>query len=62
MPLAPVMAVDFSKPETKAIFAREVQKRIDDFGMSRQQAEMLVAVLMTDPLQQERTDENPITD
>ena len=40
---------DFSQPETRALYRREVQKRIDEFGMSREQAEMLVAALMTDP-------------
>lgn len=43
------MAWDFSKPETREVYRREVKKRMDDFGMSREQAEMLVAVLMTDP-------------
>jgi hypothetical protein len=40
---------DFSKPETQALYEAEVRKRVDLFGMSRQQAEMLVAVLMTEP-------------
>ena len=44
---------DFSKPETQEVFRREVKKRMDDFGMSREQAEMLVAVLMTGPPKQE---------
>ena len=43
------MAFDFSKPETRELYQREVQKRIDEFGMGREQAEMLVAVLMTEP-------------
>lgn len=38
---------DFSSPETQAIFRREVKKRMDDLGMSREQAEMLVAAIMT---------------
>ncbi len=44
---------DFSLPETQALYRREVQKRIDHFGMSREQAEMLVAVLMAGPPKQE---------
>ncbi len=40
------MQHDFSKPETRELYRREVQKRVDEFGMSREQAEMLVAVLM----------------
>ena len=44
---------DFSKPETQEVFRREVKNRMDDFGMSREQAEMLVAVLMTGPPKQE---------
>lgn len=40
---------DFSNRETQEIFRREVKKRMDDFGMSREQAEMLVAVLMSAP-------------
>jgi hypothetical protein len=43
------MAYDFSNPETQKLFAAEVKKRMDLFGMSREQAEMLVAVLMTEP-------------
>jgi len=38
---------DFSKPETRELYEHEVRKRIDEFGMSREQAEMLVAALMT---------------
>lgn len=38
---------DFTKLETKELYRREVQRRIDEFGMSRMQAEMLVATLMT---------------
>jgi hypothetical protein len=37
---------DFSKPETQALYEAEVRKRVELFGMSREQAEMLVAVLM----------------
>lgn len=49
------MGYDFSKPETKALFESEVQKRMDPpFLMSREQAEMLVAVLMTDPPEEKR--------
>jgi hypothetical protein len=40
---------DFSKPETHLLYEAEVRKRVDRFGMTRQQAEMLVAVLMTEP-------------
>jgi hypothetical protein len=41
------MTYDFSKPETKALFAEEVRKRMDaPFYMSREQAELLVAALM----------------
>lgn len=47
------MQWDFSKPETQEVYRREVKKRMDDFGMSRVQAEMLVAVLMSDPPKQE---------
>jgi hypothetical protein len=43
------MTYDFSKPETQALYEAEVRKRVELFGMSRQQAEMLVAVLMTEP-------------
>jgi hypothetical protein len=39
------MAYDFSKPETRELFEAEVQKRVDLLGMSRAQAEMLVAAL-----------------
>jgi hypothetical protein len=42
-------AANFSDPETKALYDREVQQRIDEFGMSPDQAEMLVAALMIDP-------------
>ena len=46
----PTETVDFSKPETKAIYESEVRRRMDEpFCMSREQAEMLVAVLMTKP-------------
>lgn len=41
-------SIDFSKPETKALYEIEVGKRMKaPFLMERQQAEMLVAVLMT---------------
>jgi hypothetical protein len=41
---------DFSNPETKALFESEVRKRMEaPFLMSRTQAEMLVAVLLTEP-------------
>lgn len=44
---------DFSKPETKALYESEVRKRMEaPFFMSRSQAEMLVAVLMTEPPQE----------
>jgi hypothetical protein len=44
------MTHDFSKPETKELFEAEVRKRMDEpFLMSRVQAEMLVAALMTEP-------------
>lgn len=43
------MAYDFSKPETQKLFEAEVKKRMDRFGMSREQAEIFVAVLMTHP-------------
>lgn len=43
------MGVDFSKPETKALYENEVRKRTESpFFMSREQAQMLVAVLMSD--------------
>jgi hypothetical protein len=45
----PMTAYDFSKPETQALFEAEVKKRVELFGMTRQQAEMVVAALMTDP-------------
>lgn len=41
--------VDFSDPDTQQIFEREVRKRMEPpFLMSRSQAEMLVAVLMSE--------------
>jgi hypothetical protein len=40
---------DFSKPETQALYAAEVRKRMDLFGMTLDQASMLVAALMTEP-------------
>lgn len=41
--------VDFSDPGMKQIFEREVRKRTEPpFSMSRSQAEMLVAVLMSE--------------
>jgi len=43
------MAYDFSEPETQKLFEAEVKKRMELFGMSREQAETLVAVLMTAP-------------
>ncbi len=44
------MGVDFSKPEVKALYENEVRKRTESpFSMPREQAEMLVAVLMSDP-------------
>ena len=45
--------VDFSDPRTKALYKREVQKRVDEFGMSNEQAQMLVAVLMTPKFREE---------
>jgi hypothetical protein len=40
---------DFSTPEGKALFEREVRKRTEPpFNMGREQAEMLVAVLLTE--------------
>jgi hypothetical protein len=36
---------DFSKPETRALYQAEVAKRVE-LGMSREEAEMLVAALM----------------
>ena len=39
---------DFSDPDTRALYDREVKKRVDEFGMTIDQAQMLVAVLMTD--------------
>ncbi len=45
--------IDFSDPETKALYKREVQKRVDEFGMSYEQAQMLVAVLMREPSKEE---------
>jgi hypothetical protein len=42
------MPWDFSKPETKAVFRHEVEKRITEFGLTREQAELLVAALMTE--------------
>ena len=48
---------DFSKPETKSLFESEVRKRMEEpFFMSRDQAEMLVAVLMTDPPKEDNAD------
>lgn len=44
------MAHDFSKRETQKLFVVEVRKRMEaPFFMSRDQAEMLVAALMTEP-------------
>ena len=43
------MTFDFSKPETRALYEAEVRKRVELFGMAREQAETLVAVLMWDP-------------
>jgi hypothetical protein len=43
------VAYDFSKHETQKLFEAEVKKRMERYGMSREQAEMLVAVLMRDP-------------
>ena len=40
------MSFDFSKPETKQLYSLEVTKRIA-LGLSREQAEMLVAALMS---------------
>ena len=43
-------AVDFSKPETKALYETEVRIRMEPpFYMSRDQAEILVALLMWKP-------------
>ena len=41
------MPFDHSKPETKELYRREVDKRVE-LGMPRDKAEMLVAVLMWD--------------
>ena len=42
------MAYDFSKPETQKLLDAEVRKRMEPpFSMSREQAEMLVAALMS---------------
>lgn len=46
--------VDFSKPETKALYVSEVRKRMEaPFFMSLEQAQMLVAALMAEPVPQE---------
>jgi hypothetical protein len=39
------MTWDFSKPETREAYQREVKKRMDR-GLSREQAERLVAILI----------------
>lgn len=39
---------DFSDPETKALYEREVRRRVEEFGMAPEQAQMLVAVLMAE--------------
>lgn len=54
--------MDFSKPETRALYEAEVRKRMEaPFYMSRKQAEMLVAVLMTNEVvvfkKEERNDD-----
>lgn len=44
------MDFDFSKPETRELYEAEVRRRMQPpFFMSRLQAEMIVAVMMTDP-------------
>ena len=40
---------DFSKPETQELYERTVRERQELLGCSREQAEMLVAALMTKP-------------
>jgi hypothetical protein len=55
------MPVDFSNPETKALYVAEVSKRMDaPFYMSREQAEMLVAVLMTGPPSPKAAADTPV--
>ena len=39
---------NFSDPDPRARYDRVVKKRVDEFGMTIDQAQMLVAVLMTD--------------
>jgi hypothetical protein len=43
------MPNDFSDPETKMLYAKEVAKRMELYGLSQSQAEIVVAVLMSDP-------------
>jgi hypothetical protein len=49
-PRIEIMQYDFSRPETHHLFEIEVKKRMaPPFGMTRAQAEMLVASLMWSP-------------
>ena len=47
------MKYDFSKPEIKALYEVTVKEKMNLLGCSREQAEMLVAALMTPPPKQE---------
>jgi len=45
------MGYDFSKPEVQQLYEDEVRKRQQPpFNMEREKAEMLVAVLMWEPI------------
>jgi hypothetical protein len=51
------MMVDFSTPEGKALFESEVRKRMEaPFYMGREQAEMMVAVLLWHPSADQESD------
>jgi hypothetical protein len=51
------MMVDFSTPEGKALFESEVRKRMEaPFYMGREQAEMMVAVLLWHPPADQESD------
>lgn len=53
--------VDFSTPEGKALFEREVRKRTEaPLHMTRDQAEMLVAVLLREPSASDGGDDVPV--
>jgi len=44
----PIEGIDFSKPEIKALYQAEVRKRMGPpFYMSLEEAQMLVAILMS---------------